>query len=299
MSGVSEHTQTRIRDRQTGRIFTETVFGGGALPFFYETLPGRLLVELAMSRARVNALYGWWQRRPGSRRRIPEFVRTLGIDADEADRPMKDYRNLDEFFTRKLRAAARPIDQDAEHLVSPADGRAVVIPRLDEDLRVKGSTVALSVLVGDGEVARRYRGGSALVVRLAPADYHRFHFPDDGVAGRARTVSGRLHSVHAIALAAGAPSFANLRAVTRLDSRGFGPLVVVEVGAMLVGRIEQTFTPGPVARGEQKGLFRFGGSTVIVLAEPGRLAWDDDLVNDTGAGLESLVKMGTRVGVRS
>lgn len=286
-----------MRDRATGRLFAERVFGEGQLGFLYGTRRGRALLRLIATRS-FSALYGLGARSGRSRARIAGFVESLGIDPSEAERPLAEYRTLDEFFTRRLRPGARPVDEDPDHLVSPADGRALAWEALPERIEVKGSRADLARLLGDRELARRYAGGAGLLVRLAPADYHRFHFPDAGVAGPPRTLGGPLHSVHPIALAAGAPSLLNRRVVTRLESRGFGPVLLVEVGALVVGTIVQTHAPGPVARGQEKGTFRFGGSTVIALLEPGRVRWDEDLLASTREGVETLVRMGTRVGVR-
>lgn len=171
-----------------------------------------------------------------------------------------------------------------------------VVSRVVGPLPVKGSQISLPELLGDAELAERFQGGVAVIIRLAPADYHRFHFCDDGVASPWRPIAGRLHSVHPIALAAGAPSFRNRRCVTRLASRHFGELVSVEVGALCVGTIEQTFLPGPVVRGQEKGMFHFGGSTVVLLAEPGRVELDRDLVESSLQGVETLVRLGERMG---
>ena len=294
MSGV-----THVRDRRSGVVFAEKVFGGDTLDFLYGR-HGRWLTDRVLSSPAANRVYGWLKRRPGSRAEIAGFFSSLGIDASEAEHPLDAYGSLDEFFCRKLRPGVRPIDPSPEHLVSPADARVVVIPALNgQTLPVKGTQITLAALVDDAALAERYRGGTALVARLAPADYHRFHFPDDGVASAAHEVEGRLHSVHPIALAAGAPSLQNRRSVTLLESAGFGTLVMVEVGALLVGTIVQTYRPGRVRRGDEKGTFRFGGSTVVLLAEPGRLRLDADLVSASEAGLETLVRMGERIGRRA
>lgn len=287
----------RYRDRRTGRIETERVFGSDALHFLYETRRGRFLTDHILTRPWVNHLYGLYQRGPWSRKRIRQFVDSLGIDASEAELPLDAYPSLDAFFARRLRAGARPIDPTREHLVSPCDARLLVYPRIDEErLRIKGQRVDLADMLLDPALAQRYREGSALVFRLAPADYHRFHFPAEGRAGRVRRLGGRLHSVHPIALAAGAPSFRNQRHLTLLETERFGRVLMVEVGALLVGTIVQTSQPGPVARGQEKGLFRFGGSTVVLLLEPGRVRIDDDLVESSAEGLETLVHMGTKIG---
>ncbi len=287
---------TQVLDRRTGTVFEERIFGGRTLEFLYGDARGRLLTDRVLSGTLAHRLYGWWQRHPSSKRRIPEFVASLGVDASEAEHAVDAYASLDSFFARRLRTGARPIDADARSLVSPADARVLVLPRIGaRRLRVKGCDVTLDELVGSPEEARRYEDGAALVARLAPADYHRFHFPDGGIASPARLLPGRLHSVHPIALAAGAPSLRNRRMVTALQSDGFGRIVLVEVGALCVGTIVQTYRPGRVERGAEKGIFRFGGSTVILLLEPGVMAFDRDLVEASGRGLETLVRMGTRI----
>jgi phosphatidylserine decarboxylase len=285
-----------IYDRARGQIIAERVFGRAALTYLYHG-EGRWLVDRLLSRPLANSIYGQLQRAPLGQSRIRAFVDDLGIDASEAEKALESYRTLDDFFTRRLRRGARPIDETPEHLISPADGRVLVIARLDgAGLQVKGSRVSLEELLDSRGAAERYQAGAAFIVRLAPADYHRFHFPDSGVASKARSVGGRLHSVHPIALSAGAPSFRNKRVLTYLDTDRFGRLALIDVGALCVGTIIQSYSPGPVRRGQEKGYFRFGGSTVIVLAEPGRLRFDDDLIQNSAAGLETLVKMGTRIG---
>lgn len=163
---------------------------------------------------------------------------------------------------------------------------------------MKGCAVTLSELLGDGALARKYEEGTAVVVRLAPPDYHRFHFPEAGEAGEARKIGWHLYSVNPIALQAGAPSFKNKRQVTVLSTKSFGELLLLEIGAIGVGKIVQTYKAGPVARGQEKGIFRFGGSTVMLVAPPGRLKLDEDLVEASARELETFLKMGTRIGCR-
>ncbi len=288
--------QVLYRDRTSGRVEPERVFGEDALRLLYgESTRGRLLRAIAR-RPLVSWLYGLRQRSPRTRGRVEGFARDLGIDTREAEKPLPEYRSLDDFFARRLKAGARPVDSEAAHLVSPVDARTLVFPHLDgTTLPVKGARVPLERLLGDASLAARYAGGSAAVLRLAPADYHRFHFPDAGRAGPFREIPGPLDSVHPIALEAGAPSFLNKRHVTEIESRGFGRLLMIEVGALCVGTIVQTYTPGNVERGAEKGTFRFGGSTVVLVAEKDALSFDEDLVKTTGEGMETLVRMGTRV----
>ncbi|HZU95575.1 MAG TPA: phosphatidylserine decarboxylase [Planctomycetota bacterium] len=285
--------EVRYRDRATGKEETERVFGERALRFLYS---GSILSRLLRGAARrpfTSHLYGALQRSGRSRRTIDEFVRTLGIDVAEAERPLADYESLDAFFTRRLKPTCRPIDPEPRHLASPADARVLVFPRLSgELLPVKGASVPLTELASEGA---RYTGGAAMILRLAPADYHRFHFPDTGVATSWREIPGPLDSVHPIALTAGAPSFLNKRHVSELETRSFGTLLLIEVGALCVGTIVQTYRPGPVERGAEKGYFCFGGSTIVLVASAGAIRFDEDLVAASSAGMETLVRMGTRI----
>jgi len=286
-----------VRVRTTGALVAERVFGEDSLRLLYGPPAGRLLERLLVSRPLFSRLYGLPKRLARSRRDIPRFVASLGIDPAEAELPLDAYHSLDDFFTRRLAPGVRPIDRDPASLVSPGDGRLLVL-RLESDgaLTIKGCRLSLPELLGDPVAARRYQGGTAFLLRLAPADYHRFHFPDDGVAGPPLALPGPLHSVHPIARAAGAPSLRNQRHVTSLASAAFGRVALVEVGALAVGTIIQTFVPGPIKRGQEKGYFRFGGSTIVVLGEPGRIVPDPDLVAASAAGLETLVAVGTRIG---
>jgi phosphatidylserine decarboxylase len=221
------------------------------------------------------------------------------VDLTEVEKPVEAYASLDEFFSRRLRPGARPVDTNADHLVSPCDGRALAWPRLDgHELVVKNTRTGIPALVGEPSAAAEFENPAVLLVRLAAADYHRCHFPADGVAASPRPAGARLHSVHPIALERGAPSFANYRIVTRLETETFGPLLIIEVGALTVGSIVQTFAPGRVSRGQEKSYFRFGGSALLMLARSGRIVFDEDLVSATRDGLESRVRVGSRIAVR-
>jgi phosphatidylserine decarboxylase len=163
---------------------------------------------------------------------------------------------------------------------------------------VKGSTISIDLLLHSPIAAQLYDKGAALVLRLAPQDYHRFHFPDSGVAEPTRTIPGRYHSVNPIALARVPDVFCcNKRTVTDFQSRHFGPIAYIEIGAFRVGSIVQTYVPGEVTKGQEKGYFQFGGSTIIVLFAPDSIVFDADLMEDSAQGLEVAVKAGSHIGV--
>ena len=231
-----------------------------------------------------------------SRHEIPSFIRRYEIDDTESEFPAVAYSSLDAFFARKLRPETRPIDRNPLHLVAPAEGRVLAFAELPEDgLDIKGCTMDVDELVGS---LKGFKLGACFVIRLAICDYHRFHFPADCLASSPERIGRNLHSVHPIALAAGAPSFRNKRMVTTLSSTICGRMLQVEVGALTVGSIVQTYERGLVKKGQEKGYFHFDGSTVILLTEPGRVVPDEDLLYATAQGLETFVKVGTRIGGR-
>jgi phosphatidylserine decarboxylase len=281
--------------RESGELRTEPVYGERALRLLYETWWGRMLLHTFIKRDWFSHLSGLLKRSPISRREISGFIHRYHIDDTESEFPTAAYRSLDAFFARKLKPGSRPIDRDPLHLVAPAEGRVLAFSEVPRGrLDIKGCTVDIDDLVGG---LSGFRPGAVFVIRLAPCDYHRFHFPADGQASSSARIGQGLHSVHPIALTAGAPSFRNKRMVSMLSDTHCGRMMQVEVGALTIGSIVQTYERGPVTKGEEKGFFHFGGSTVILLAEPGKVVPDEDLLDSTAQGLETLVKVGTRIGL--
>ena len=280
--------------RESGELRTERVYGERELRILYETRWGAMLLHGAGKRSWFSYLASILYRSSMSRHRISSFITRYEIDSTEAELPAAAYPSLDAFFARKLKPGARPVDPHPLRLTAPADGRVLAFAGLPQGrLDIKGSSVDLAELSGG---IGGFEPGACFVIRLAPCDYHRFHFPADGEASGSQLRGRHLHSVHPIALATGAASFRNKRMVTMLMSEHCGRLLQIEVGALTIGSIVQTYTPGPVTKGQEKGYFHFGGSTVVLLAERDRIMPDQDLLDATAEGLETLVKVGTRIG---
>ncbi len=289
----------RYRNRCTGALETEQIPSEAVLRWLYHSFSGACC-RVGLCRLGLGSrLIGWSQSRSASRGRIAAFAQAFGIDPSEAELPLERYPSFNAFFSRRLRPDARPFDPDPGTLCSPADGKVLVFPQVQPPaaVPVKGAAVEPTALLGGADDAAPFVGGACLVVRLAPPDYHRFHFPAAGTAGPSRRVRGQYHSVNPIALARVPGVLArNVRTVTRLDLDGFGPVAYVEVGALAVGSIVQTSHPGPVRRGQEKGYFQFGGSTLVLLFRAGSVVFDDDLVRDSAQGLENQVRAGARLG---
>jgi len=163
---------------------------------------------------------------------------------------------------------------------------------------VKGMKFTLAELLGDVALAEIFAGGAMLISRLCPVDYHRFHFPVAGTPGEARLIQGWLYSVSPVALRRNIQYIVeNKRMITLVESAEFGTVAFIEVGATNVGSIRQGYVPGRlVKKGEEKGLFAFGGSCVITLFQKGRIRFDADIVAQSAQCLETYAKMGDRLG---
>ena len=298
----------RYWHRTKKTIETEKIYGERWLRLVYGNPVGRLVLWLAVKRAFFSGYYGWRMNRRYSAAKILPFVVDYQLDADEFAKSVFAYKTFNEFFFRALKPTARPIAPGDDVAVFPADGRHLVFPRVDavDGFYVKGAKFTLAELLGEEHLSReqqllatRFAGGAMVISRLAPVDYHRFHFPVSGRAGESHLISGWLYSVHPIALRRKIQYLVeNRRMVTVIDSPQFGPVAMVEIGATNVGRISQMFVPGrDVEKGEEKGLFAFGGSCVISLFARGRIEFDADLLGQSAVHRETYAKMGDRLGV--
>lgn len=292
----------RYFDPDADTVREEDVYGGVWVRRLYGTRIGRWTSAL-VALPPLSRLYGWLQDRPASASKVAPFVEQFGIEmADflpQAGQPAgQPYATFNDFFTRRVTDAARPFAQGAS-FPAPCDARYFGYDQLDASVQVpvKGSLFEAAALISSERWNQVFAGGPAFIARLCPVDYHRFHYPDDGHVLATWRIPGALHSVNPWALAFRGDIFMiNERQVTILQTEQFGKLAWVEVGATCVGKIRQTHTTQDFVRGEEKGMFLFGGSTVIVLGEPGRWQIDPDIVRRTGEGVETYLKMGRALG---
>jgi phosphatidylserine decarboxylase len=288
-------------NRYKKKVEEERVFGEGWLRFAYENPGGRFFVWLLARRAIFSQWYGYKMRKSESALRILPFISKYEIDVDEFAKSPFDYKTFNEFFYRALKPECRPIAPGENVAVFPADGRHLAFPDIQAaaGFYVKGAKFSFAELLGDENVAEKFAGGSMLISRLCPVDYHRFHFPVSGVPGESRTINGWLYSVSPVALRRRLRYLIeNKRVVTLIETSQFGTVAMVEVGATNVGSIQQSFVPGrPVEKGLEKGLFAFGGSCVITIFAKGKIRFDADVVSSSEQQLETYAKMGDRLGV--
>jgi phosphatidylserine decarboxylase len=284
-------------NRHTRRLETERVYGEGFLRWTYANPLGQATLHVLVKRAVFSAWFGKHMDRPASAAKIAPFLREYDLDpAEFADTP-ESFANFNEFFFRRLKPDARPIDADPASVVFPADGRHLGFQRASDihSVFVKGQSFDLPALLGDAALAARFADGPLVLSRLCPVDYHRFHFPVAGTPGSTRVIPGPLFSVSPIALRRKlAYMWTNKRAVTLLDAGRFGTVAIIEIGATCVGSIRQTYTPGtPIHKGAEKGYFAFGGSSTITLFEPGRVHLAQDLLEQSARHTELYARIGS------
>ena len=290
-----------VHDRRTGELVQERVLGDRLLRLAYFS-PLRPLCQLTLFRySLASRVLGWYCDSAWSRRKIAGVIEFLGIDTAEFREPLSSFRTFNEFFCRRLREGARPFDPDPAVLCSPADARLTVIPRLEDEaqISVKGGSFTVEALLrapAASDVAG-LAGGAAVIARLCPADYHRFHYPAAGSRDAGWEIGGRYNSVNPLALAARPAVFQeNRRFVSILDLHRFGKTAFVEVGAFGVGGIVQTHTAPTFEKMDEKGYFRFGASTIVLLFQPDAVRIDADLLANSEAGRETLVRAGETIG---
>ncbi|MCJ1486330.1 hypothetical protein MMC06_006507 [Schaereria dolodes] len=251
---------------------------------------------------------------PESRAHIKPFIKSFELEGtlSEMKEPDPDkYGTFNEFFGREIREDARPIDEAENDLVtsSPADCRLTVFPTVDLATKywIKGFGFSIARLLGDEELAQKFEGGSVVIARLAPQDYHRWHSPVAGIVENIKDIPGAYYTVNPQAI--NEPGTLdvfceNKRSVMTLRRSTTGsPIAIIAVGAMLVGSIK--YSPGidqpgaEVRRGQCLGAFYYGGSTVIVLYPRGEVTLDEDLVrNSTSQSCETLMRVGWRTGIK-
>ena len=284
-----------IYDRRSGEVRTIPEVGAGAIRFTYGTVPGRLLAKGILCRKFVSNAYAAWQKSRFSRSKVRRFIEQYHIDV--SDCTATEFSCFNDFFTRQRK---NYVNQTAENeLPAIADSKLLALP-IGEDavFSIKGVPYTTAQLLESEALAREFVGGTCLIFRLAPEDYHRYVYPDTGTQDATVHIPGVLHTVNPIA-ADMAVYRRNARTYTVLHTAHFGTMVQMEVGALLVGKIvNHSERPGAIEKLGEKGYFAYGGSTVILLAKRNVLKVDTDILDYSARGIETRVRLGERVAQR-
>ena len=233
-----------------------------------------------------------------SRRIVPSFVKKNHIDLGIYER--QEFDSYNAFFTRKIKAEQRPINDQKNVLISPSDGKVTAYPITQKGrFWIKHTQYTAAQLLKDERLAERYMGGWIYVIRLTVDDYHRYCYVADGRKSRQRKIRGVLHTVNPVANDYYPIYKMNSREYCLLKTKELGTILLMEVGALMVGKISNhEEDSAQVKRGDEKGMFEFGGSTIVVMTEPGMAEPDKDIIQNTKAQAETLVKMGEPIGCK-
>ncbi|KAH8824331.1 phosphatidylserine decarboxylase-domain-containing protein [Flagelloscypha sp. PMI_526] len=296
-----------VQNRMTGQLEEEKmqVFVRLGIRLLYKGMNSRM--EGGRARKLLKSLsikQGVKYDDPLSAADIPGFIEFHNLDKNEILDPLDSFKNFNQFFYRKLKATARPVENpdDPYRIVSAADCRFMSFETVSEATRIwiKGREFSVARLLGEAykDDWAKYDGGGLAIFRLAPQDYHRFHTPVDGVVGKMTKYEGEYYTVNPQAIRTALDVYGdNVRKIVPIDSPQFGRVMAVCIGAMMVGTIVTTVEEGQsIKRGDEFGYFAFGGSTIVMLLEKGVVQWDEDLLNNGKASLETLVRVGMGIG---
>ncbi|KAK6903556.1 phosphatidylserine decarboxylase [Kwoniella mangroviensis CBS 8507] len=296
-----------VQDRRTGQLQEEkmAVYVRLGIRVLYKGAKGQMHSVRARKLLKsLSVKQGLKYDSPSSAVDIPGFIAFHNLDTEEILDPLDSFKNFNEFFYRKLKPAARPVEEPENdgRLVSCADCRMMAFETVHEatQIWIKGREFTVGRLLGPNykDVAGRYEGGGLAIFRLAPQDYHRFHSPVKGKIGKMTMIDGEYYTVNPQAIRTTLDVYGeNVRKIVPIQSEEFGMIMTVWVGAMMVGSILTTVEEGQeVNRADELGYFAFGGSTIVCLFEKGAMKWDEDLLQNGRASIETLVRMGMGIG---
>lgn len=267
------------------------------LSALYDHAAGRAVLKV-LTAPWVSKAGGWLLSTRVSRVIVKPFARKSGIDLSEyLGAP---YHSFNEFFSRRIKPELRPIPEDPNVFISPCDSRLTALPITpDSRLNLKGTEYTLSSLLRNEELAEKFSGGWCLIFRLCVDDYHRYCYVAEGEKGENVFIPGVLHTVNPIACDHYPIYKENAREYSVLHTADWGDILMLEVGALMVGKIVNLHGSARVARGQEKGYFQFGGSTVVLLTEKNRLVPDAVYRENSEKGIETRVKYGQKIGIRA
>lgn len=261
--------------------------------FLHNTFLGRIFLFF-LTRRIFSKMVGLFLSSSLSKMKIKSFIKKNKIDMSTYE--CVKYKSFNDFFTRKKKEEFLNFKNDTDSFISPCDGKLEVF-KIDDNLilDIKNSLYNIKELIEDDTKAINYKNGYALVFRLTVSDYHRYMFIDDGSITYNKYIKGRLNTVRPIAVRSRSVYTQNAREVSILETSNFGKICTIEVGAMCVGKICNHKMSG-FKKYDEKGYFKFGGSTIVLLVEDGKIVLDDDILRNSNAGYETIVNIGMKIG---
>ena len=285
-----------IWNRKKEKEEKEPIYGAYFLNFLYKTTVGKLLLRYLFLHPLFSKLYGIMQNSSISAIKIKPFIKKYKINMNEYED--KNFSHFNDFFTRQFKQNTRPFEMSNIFMPAFCEGRYLAYESLEENtlLPIKEDFLCLKEILWKEKWLECFQGGPTFIIRLCPTDYHRFHYPDAGRTIEQYSLHGKLHSVNPIALKRQKYVFSkNERQVSILDCENFARLAYIEVGALCVGKIMQTNKENYFQRAQEKGFFRFGASTVILIGEKGAWMPDEDIIKRSKEQQECFIELGERI----
>ena len=263
------------------------------LNFLYDNILGRFILKIFICKF-ISNLIGIYMNSKLSIPKIKKFIKKNNIDMNEYEK--KKYISYNDFFTRKIISSKRPINKDKNILISPSDAKLLVY-KINNDLtlKIKDSYYDINSLV-EKNILNEYKDGYACIFRLSTDNYHRYCYIDDGTKEKNIYIKGKFHTVQPIALKNYNFFKTNSREYTILNTKNFGKVIDIDIGALGVGRIKNHHREYTFVKGEEKGYFEFGGSTIVLLFKKDTITLDKDIVDNSKDNIETSVKYGEKIG---
>lgn len=260
----------------------------------YTSPVGRGVMKLLVNPA-ISSLGGLVLNSKLSTLLIPTFIKKNRINME--DYVEQYYNSYNEFFMRQIKKELRPIDESEETIIAPADGKATAYKISDKlVVTIKNSKYTVASLLRNKELAKQYRNGYLVIIRLTVDDYHRYCYPVDGCKGENYHINGILHTVNPIANDYAKIYKENSREYTVINTQKFGDVIQMEVGALMVGKISNYHQELEVTKGQEKGRFEFGGSSIVLLLDSQKVKLNKELLINTENGYETMIRMGQAIG---
>ena len=266
-----------------------------SLRFLYNTVIGRLILKIIISKP-ISKGFGFLTNTKISKLFINNFVKKSNIDLSEYKD--KKYKSFNDFFIREIKEDKRPIPKEKNIFPAVADSKLTVY-KITKDLtiNVKNSIYSVEELIKDKDLANEYQNGICLVFRLCKDDYHHYIYPDNGSVLKNYHINGVLHTVQPIALSKYKVFSENDREVTILKTENFKDIIYIEVGALNIGKIHNNKKES-FSKGEEKGYFSFGASTIIILLKEKTIELDKDILKYSKEDVETRIYQGEQMGTR-
>jgi phosphatidylserine decarboxylase len=279
-------------NRQKKQYEEEIEYQKILLSFLYNTVIGRCILKI-ITKPWFSNWRAKYQHSPKSKKDILPFIDKYNVKENK-EYAEKNYKCFNDFFTRQHTLIIK--DDNPNFLISPADSKLSVFAiTSDLKLHIKNSIYDITDILGDIQLAEKFTNGHCLVFRLSVDDYHRYHFIDDGKLLYHKKIDGVLHTVRSISERY--KVFAhNSREVNILDTKNFGIIAQVEVGALMVGKINN-YNKKEFVKYDEKGYFEFGGSTIVIFLNE-NITIDKDIMEANNKGYETKVHVGEKIGVK-